>query len=259
MSLFQFRPNYDALVRCAPITERPGIDRAMRVAIQRVRRSKQAAMFGQQQAFDRSIAKLVQDIPADSEVEGYLAKEAIGSGKRSWKRIIMNPAVAAAAMALAVIGGVFAYRVHEHLNDFPGAEAGRHLLSVAASTRSVLLDPLQTEAGALSDLFFMKHRLEHYDIPIEFADYRTLGCRVFDDEEVQRVAQIWIVEKRMQLFLFPAEKDPKGKIAPDFSEWRYVENEGWIGAMQQHNGICFMVATRGHEENLKPYLGKKKE
>jgi hypothetical protein len=123
----------------------------------------------------------------------------------------------------------------------------------------LLLDPIQTDSGALSDLFFMKHRLEHYDIPPEFADFKTLGCRVFDDEEVRGVAQIWIVEKRMQLFLFPAARTRKGRSVSDFSDWRFVELEGWTGAMQQHNGVCFLAAIRGGEKDLAPYLEKKGE
>ena len=157
-----------------------------------------------------------------------------------------------------VIGGVVAYHVTERWHDFPGADRARHLLSVAASTRSVLLDPLQTDAGALSDLFFMKYRLEHYDVPPEFADFRTMGCRVFDDDEVHRVAQIWVTEKRMQYFLFPAENDPKSGNVADFADWRFVELEGWTGAIQQRNGVCFMAAVRGGEKNLSPYLEKGK-
>ena len=32
MSIFQIRPDYDSLARCAPISEKPGTERAMRVA-----------------------------------------------------------------------------------------------------------------------------------------------------------------------------------------------------------------------------------
>lgn len=250
----------DALLGCAPITEKPGIDRAMRVAIQRARHGKKAAAFAQQQAFDAAMAKLVHAIPVDAQVAEWFANEnLIPVVRRRWKKILLNPAVIAIALALAVIGGVFAYRVHEHLRDFPGADKARRLLSVASSTRSVLLDPLKTDAGALSDLFFMKHRLEHYDVPPEFADFKTLGTRVFDDEEVHRVAQIWVVEKRMQLFLFPAEANPKDGTVTDFSDWRFVELEGWTGAVVQRNGVCFMAAIRGREKDLKPYLEKKKQ
>jgi hypothetical protein len=249
----------ELLLGCAPITEKPGIDRAMRVAIQRARHGKKASTFAQQQAFDSAIAKLVHAIPVDAQVAEWFANEhLIPVVRRIWKKILLNPAVIAIAIALLVIGGVFAYRLHEHLRDFPGADKARRLLTVGASNRSVMLDPLQTDAGALSDLFFLKHRLEHYDVPAEFAEFKTLGARVFDDDEVRRVAQIWIKEKRMQFFLFPAEPDKEGKIS-DFSDWRFVELEGWTGVVTQRNGVCFMAALRGGEKDLKPYLEKKKE
>lgn len=249
----------ETLLDCAPITEKPGIDRAMRVAIQRARHGKKAAAFANQQAFDTAVAKLAHAIPVDAQVAEWFANEKlIPVVRQRWKKILLNPAVLAIALALAVIGGIFAYRVHEHLRDFPGADKARRLLTVATSTRSVLLDPLKTDAGALSDLFFMKHRLEHYDVPAEFADFKTMGTRVFDDEEVHRVAQIWLTEKRMQLFLFPAEPDKEGKIN-DFSDWRFVELEGWTGVVTQRNGVCFMAAIRGSEKDLKPYLEKKKQ
>ena len=249
----------DLLLGCAPITEKPGMDRAMRVAINQARHGKKAPTFNQQQAFDSAIAKLVRDIPVDEQLAEWFVKEnLVPVTRRGWKKIVRNPVVIAIAIALLVIGAVTAYRVYENLNDFPGADKARRLLTVGASNRSVLLDPLQTQAGALSDLFFMKHRLEHYDVPSEFAEFKTMGARVFDDDEVPRVAQIWVKEKRMQFFLFPAEPDKQGKIN-DFSDWRFVEQEGWTGAVTQRNGVCFMAAIRGTEKDLRAYLEKKKE
>jgi hypothetical protein len=249
----------ELLLGCAPITEKPGMDRAMRAAVNRARHGKKAATFRHQQAFDASIAKLVRAIPVDEQLaEWFVNEDLIPVVRRGWKKIVRNPVVIAIAIAALVIGAVAGYRVYEHLNDFPGADKARRLLTVGASNRSVLLDPLQTEAGSLSDLFFLKHRLEHYDVPAEFAEFKTLGARVFDDDEVRRVAQIWIKEKRMQFFLFPAEPDKEGTIT-DFSDWRFVELEGWTGVVTQRNGVCFMAALRGGEKDLKPYLEKKKQ
>ena len=249
----------ELLLGCAPITEKPGMDRAMRVAINRVRHGKKAATFGHQHAFDAAIAKLVRDIPVDAQLAEWFVKESlVPVTRRGWKKIVRNPVVIAIGIALLVIAAVASYRVYEHLQDFPGADKARRLLTVGASNRSVLLDPLQTEAGSLSDLFFLKHRLEHYDVPAEFAEFKTLGARVFDDDEVRRVPQIWIKEKRMQFFLFPAEPDKQGKVT-DFSDWRFVELEGWTGVVTQRNGVCFMAALRGGEKDLKGYLEKKKQ
>lgn len=231
----------------------------MRSAVGRAQKSKSAADFAKQQAFDAAVAALVRAIPVGPEIAEWFANETlVPSGRRKWKKILLNPAVLSIALALAVIAAIFGYRVRENLHDFPGAGASRKMLSIAASTRSVLLDPVRTDAGALSDLFFMKYRLEHYDVPPEFADFRTVGIRVFDDDEAHRVAQIWLSEKRMQLFLFRGEKDRKGQALPDFEDWRFVEQEGWTGAVRQRNGVCFMAAIRGKEKDLAPYVAKSK-
>ena len=55
-----------------------------------------------------------------------------------------------------------------------------------------------------------------------------------------------------------AEPDKQGKIN-DFSDWRFVELEGWTGAVTQRNGVCFMAAIRGGEKDLQAYLEKKKQ
>jgi hypothetical protein len=248
-----------ALLHCAPFSETRAPDRAMRVAVHRARKAK-ATMesFSWQQNFDRAAADLVRAIPIPPEISEWFANEKLltAAGKRSWKKTARNPVTMAIALALLVIAGVFAIKLHERMQDFPGSAAARKLLTIASSTRSIVLDPVKTDAGALGDLFFMKHRLEHYDVPAEFADFRTLGCRVFDDDEAHRVAQIWVIEKQMQFFLFPAEKNPSEGRAADFSGWRYVEQEGWTGVVQQRNGVCFMAALRGKKKDLAPYLPK---
>ena len=167
-----------------------------------------------------------------------------------------NPAVLAIGIALIVIAGVLVFQFVGRLNDFPGSTTARKLLTIAGSTRSVLLDPVSTDAGTLSDLFFLKHGLEHYDVPAEFADFRTLGCRVFEDDESQRIAQIWVAERRMQFFLFPAERNTKTGAVLRFPGWRYVRQEGWVGAVTERNGVCFMAALRGREKDLAPYIPK---
>jgi len=216
--------------------------------------------FVNQQNFDRAVAELIRLVPIPAEsAEWFLDKEAIRGPKWTWRRIVLNPAVLAISIALLVIAGVFTFQVLGRLNDFPGSATARKLLTVAGSTRSVTLDPVSTEAGTLSDLFFMKHGLEHYDVPDEFADFRTIGCRVFDDDESQRIAQIWVAEKRMQFFLFPAERDTKTGAALAFPGWRYVHQEGWIGAVTEHNGVCFMAVLQGREKDLEPYLSGPKQ
>lgn len=231
-------------------------DRPMRAVTFRAGKSSE---FVNQQNFDRAVASLVRAIPIPPETAEWFSTDLISPSKWTWKKTVRNPAVLAIGIALVVIAGVLVFQFVARLNDFPGSATARKLLAIASSTRSVLLDPVNADAGTLSDLFFMKHGLEHYDVPPEFADFRTIGCRVFEDDESQRIAQIWLAEKRMQFFLFPAERNAKTGAVLKFPGWRYVHQENWIGAVTQRNGVCFMAALRGREKDLAPYIPKTKQ
>ncbi len=258
MSLFRISRRGQLLTHFAPITERPGIDRRMRVAVMRVKRGKHTAkQFSLQQSFDKAIADLVQTTPVSQEVaEWFRNEKLIPTAKRRWRKIARNPAVISAALAVAVIVGIGVFIVMERMNEFPGSGTARKMLAIASSTKSGQLDPVNAEAGSLSDFFFMKYQLEHYDVAPEFAHLRASACKVFDDDEGHRVAQISVPEKRMQFFLFPAERNPKDMKPKLFNGWRFVEQEGWSGAVQVRNGVCFMAALRGDAKDLALYLAK---
>jgi hypothetical protein len=223
-------------------------------------RVKKTEEFSHQRAFDQAVASLVEAIPIPTSVTEWLSKGTfVAPRRRTWRQVVMNPVVLAIGIAVGVIAGIFVFKLIERLNQFPGQPTAQRLLTVASSTKPVILDPVKTDAGALGDFFFMKHRLAHYDVPPEFADFQTLGCRVYDDEESQRIAQIWVVEKKMQFFLFPAERDLKTGAVKHFTGWKLIDQDRWTGMVQEKNGVCFMAAIRGSEKELRSYLEKPKE
>lgn len=244
-------------VQCAPFNDERINDRTMRAAVFRVRKTEE---FVHQRAFDQAVAAVVQAIPIPAPVTEWLSKGTfVAAPRRTWKQMAFNPVVLAIGIAVGVIAGILAFKFVERMNEFPGEATAKRMLGIAASANSMMLDPVRTDAGALGDYFFMKHRLPHYDVPPEFAELKTLGCRVFDDEEGKQVAQVWVVEKRMQFFIFPADRDVKTGAARHFTGWRYVDQDRWTGIVQEHNGVCFMAAVRGGEKELAPYVAKAKE
>ena len=201
MSEIRLSQKQRTLAQCAPVSDERVDDRALRAALFRARKTEE---FAAQQNFDRAVAALVHAVPIPQEITDWVPSETLISLPKSvWKKYAQHPAILATGIAVGVIAAVSIFHLIERMNAFPGETTARRLLTVATSQHSMMLDPVKTNAGALGDLFFMKHRIAHYDVPPEFADFRTLGCRVFDDEEGQRVAQIWVVEKKMQFFLFP--------------------------------------------------------
>jgi len=256
MSAAQLSRRDKILLHCAPIHDEHVDDRTLRTAVQRARKTE---MFAVQQNFDKAATALVQTIPIPKEIIEWVQTETFIAPKRQpWKRYAQNPAFLATGIAVLVIAIVGIFQLIDRLNRFPGEATVRRLLTTASSTHAMMLDPVKTDAGALSDFLFMKHRLVHYDVPPEFADLKTLGCRVFDDEEGQRVAQVWVVEKKMQFFMFPAERDPKTGAAKHFNGWRYVDQDRWAGVVKESNGVCFMAALRGSGKDLAPFVSKPK-
>ena len=60
------KPRHASLADCAPISDKPHTERAMRVAVTRMQRGKTtAAQFANQQAFDRALAALKEAIGLD--------------------------------------------------------------------------------------------------------------------------------------------------------------------------------------------------
>src|SRR5437773_10258245 len=193
-----------ALLNCAPINQGKLTDRSMRLAVSRAADSPE---FANQQNLNRAVAALVTLIPVPPETAEWFAEKDLTVGSKwTWRKMARNPAVLAISIAVVVIAGVSVFQVLSRLNDFPGSATARKLLTVAAFTRPVMLDPVSTEAGTLSDLFFMKHGLEHYDVSEEFADFRTIFCRVSEDDLSHQIAQFWLAEKRMHPSHFPAER-----------------------------------------------------
>ena len=84
----------------------------------------------------------------------------------------------------------------------------------------------------------MKHHLEHYDVPPEFSRLTRSAIGFLMTKRAIKSRRSKSVEKRMQFFLFPVEKEKDGRDA-GLKGWRFVDQEGWVGVVQQHQGCVF--------------------
>jgi hypothetical protein len=248
------------LIECAPISDVPPSDRAMRSALESARTIPEAAAsLTAQQQFDQALAKLAGTIPIPKEAEEWFVNVALIKGaKRNWKKTARHPAILATALAMLVLAGIAIFFFVERLHEFPGSATAKKMLVAANSARRSQFDQLHTDAINLGDYFFMKFQLEHFDIPIQFADFRASGARVFEDEDGHRVAQVMLAESGVQFFLYSAEKTEARRSATTGRPiWRFVEGDGWAGAVEERDGVCFMIAMRGSEGELRSYLAER--
>jgi hypothetical protein len=145
------------------------------------------------------------------------------------------------------------FLISDRLNSFEGADRIGELLDVANNLTGDEFEAVETRAGDLQDWFFLKHGLEHYAVPKQFANIKTVGCRVFKFDGAT-VAQIMAVtDKELLLYMFAASelgiKIRKGK-------WEIVEDNKWVGGLTGVNDTCFLVAFKGTRDDMKEFLSR---
>jgi hypothetical protein len=143
------------------------------------------------------------------------------------------------------------FLISDRMNSFEGADRIGELLESADNLTGDEFEAVETKAGDLQDWFFLKHGLEHYAVPKQFANIKTVGCRVFKFDGAT-VAQIMAVtDKEMLLYMFPSHdlgiKLRKGK-------WEIVEDEKWVGGATGVSDVCFLVAFKGNKDEMKDFL-----
>jgi hypothetical protein len=164
------------------------------------------------------------------------------------RTILLAVGVGLIATVCAVV-----FLISDRLNSFDGADRIIELLDTANNLTGDEFEAVETKAGDLEDWFFLKHGLEHYAVPKQFANIKTVGCRVFKFNGAT-VAQIMAVaDKEVLFYMFPSDdlgiKVPNGK-------WEIIEDENWVGGITGVNDTCFLVALKGKKEDLKEFLAK---
>jgi hypothetical protein len=144
--------------------------------------------------------------------------------------------------------------IADRLSTFEGADRISDLLDSANNLNGDEFEPVETTAGDLEDWFFLKHGLEHYAVPKQFAALKTVGCRVFKFNGAT-VAQIEAIsERKLLLYLFPAD-DLGIKIGN--RNWEIIEADNWVGGLTGANDACFVVAFQGTKSEMKEFLAQR--
>jgi hypothetical protein len=185
----------------------------------------------------------IQAEPLDSDEEDDREE----SPRRARPRTILL----AVGVGLVATVCMVVFLVSDRLNSFEGADRVAELLDAANNLTGDEFEAVETKAGDLEDWFFLKHGLEHYAVPKQFANIRTVGCRVFRFNGAT-VGQIMAVADQEVLFyMFPSDdlgiKVPSGK-------WEIVEDESWVGGITGVRDICFLVAFKGRKPDMEKFL-----
>ena len=203
-----------------------------------------------QASFDSEAVEKIEKLEApDSVLESMVTAEhpkARGANLRVFKQ----PAFLSVGFAFLVMLGVLFYFTYNHINRFAGQERVMELLDTTEEMSGVELEPKVTQLGKLGDWLFSKG-FENYQIPPEFAAYKTVGCRVFKQNGA-RVAQIAVEPNDLIFFIFqPADFGVRMRSRDG---WRTFEQDDWAGAVRVWEGACVMIAMRGDKDDIERVL-----
>jgi len=143
------------------------------------------------------------------------------------------------------------FLISDRMNSFEGADRISELLDSANNLTGDEFEAVETKAGDLQDWFFLKHGLEHYAVPKQFANIKTVGCRVFKFNGATVAQVMAVTDKELLLYMFPSNdlgvRTRKGK-------WEIVEDEKWVGGVTGIKDTCFLVAFKGSKDEMKEFL-----
>jgi hypothetical protein len=186
-------------------------------------------------------------LPENQSKEEEMEEDEEEPPKRARPRTVMI----AVGVGLVATLCMVIFLISDRMNSFEGADRISELLESADNLTGDEFEAVETKAGDLQDWFFLKHGLEHYAVPKQFANIKTVGCRVFKFDGAT-VAQIMAVtDKEILLYMFPSHdlgiKLRKGK-------WEIVEDEEWVGGATGVSDVCFLVAFKGNKDEMKDFL-----
>ncbi len=198
--------------------------------------------------FERLAAELQVLSPDEEAVsEAAHALAAKRSGERS---PVNNPATIAVGVGFLLLIAVLVWNFLGRAGTFP--DEAVKIATAGAKAGPEQFDPVEEKAGALQDWFALKG-FDGFHIAPGLEDYDVVGVRIFKvDNEL--VAQAAVPENLMYFYSFPANAFGID-LSPEKS-WRVTQADRTALALRQENGVCFLVAFRGTEEEMKAFLEK---
>jgi hypothetical protein len=189
--------------------------------------------------------------PSQSEAQAKEEKTEEEDEEEPTRRARPRTILVAVGVGLIATVCMVIFLISDRLNSFEGADRISDLLESANNLTGDEFEAVETNAGNLQDWFFLKHGLEHYAVPKQFANIKTVGCRVFKFDGAT-VAQIMAVtDKEVLLYMFPS-RDLGIKVRN--GKWEIIEDDKWVGGVTGIDKTCFLVAFKGTKDDMKEFL-----
>jgi len=241
----------ETLLRCHR-AEKP-VDARMQKALRWAERDPEARQkLKDQMAFDQQVVEAIHFIKPPENLRQKLA--ALGARpsveRPGLTKQMINPAVLSALAGVAVIVGIIAFFVFDHMQKFPGRESVERMIPTPGKMTGPEFESVSTTANELGDWFYI-HGYEGYEVPPEIASTPVIYSRVFrmDGKPIAQFAM-----ERHESLVFEFHASDFGVELPQDGDWRLLVQDEWTAAIRQHGDHCVMVLLRGSKSEMNDFL-----
>jgi hypothetical protein len=206
----------------------------------------------EQMEFDQQVVGVIHFIKPPENLRQKL--NALASRPRAEQpglgKQMINPAVLSALVGVAVIMGIIAFFVVDHLERFPGREAVERMIPAPGKMTGQEFESLSTTTDELGDWLYM-HGYEGYEVPKEISSLPVIYSRVFrlDGKPIAQFAM-----DRHDSLVYEFHASDFGVELPQDGDWRLLAQDEWAAAIRQHGDHCIMILLHGSKSEMHDFL-----
>jgi hypothetical protein len=205
-----------------------------------------------QMDFDQQVVEAIHFIKPPENLRQKLS--ALGVRPRAeqpgLRKQMINPAVLSALAGVALIVGIIAFFVLDHMERFPGRESVERMIPAPGKLTGLEFEAVSTTTNELGDWLYM-HGYEGYEVPKEISTLPVIYSRVFrlDGKAIAQFAM-----DRHDSLVYEFHASDFGVALPQDGDWRLLAQDEWTAAIRQHGDHCFMILLRGSKSEMNEFL-----
>lgn len=186
-------------------------------------------------------------LPEEAEIQ---IREAISSlGNKGQRSLMSNPSTIAVGIGFLLLIAVVVWNMMGRVGTFP--DEAMKIATTGGKASPDQFQVVEAKAGDLEDWLMLKG-FENFNVPAGLENFTAAGVRIFKVEN-EPVAQAAIVSDKPIYFYSFASRPLGVTVAPE-GRWLISEADGWVLAIREDNGSCFMVAFRGNKQQMQELL-----
>lgn len=138
--------------------------------------------------------------------------------------------------------------------NFSGSEEVMKIAAIPQREAKEHFDAVEVPAGELGDWFTMKG-FSRFRVAPGFESLNAVGVRLFRHEDTQ-VAVVAVPVNDQNVFFYVFEAAPLGIEVGKPGHWEIIETKNNVLAIEERDGVCFMIVTEGDRADMDALLEK---